>query len=54
MKKVELGLISDAAMYLFFEKGMMGRISYICKRYSTSNNKYLKSYDPQNKSQNRE
>ena len=46
MTKVELKLISDADMYSFFEKGMRGVISYISKRYSKANNKYLKSYDP--------
>ena len=33
-------------MYIFFEKGTRGGISYICNRYSKANNKYLKSYDP--------
>ena len=32
-------------MYLFFEEGMRGGVSYISKRYSQTNNKYLKSYD---------
>ena len=32
--KVELELISDADMYLFFEKGMRGGVSYIFKRYN--------------------
>ena len=50
MKKVQLELISDADMYLFFEKGMGGRVSYISKRYSKANNKYMKSYDPKQES----
>ena len=33
-------------MYLFIEKGLRGRISYICKRYSKANNKCMKNYDP--------
>ena len=33
-------------MYLFIKKGLRGRISYICKRYSKANNKYMKNYDP--------
>ena len=33
-------------MYLFIEKGLRGGISYIAKRYSKSNNKYVKNYDP--------
>ena len=40
-------------MYLFFEKGMRGRVSYICKRYSKTNNKYLKSYDTELELQNK-
>ena len=43
--KVELVLISDADMYLFFEKGIRGRVSYFSKRYSKTNSKYLKFYD---------
>ena len=46
MTKVELELISDADMHLFFEKGMRGGVSYISKRHGKTNNKYLKSYDP--------
>ena len=46
MTKIEPELISDDDMYLFFEKGMRGGVSYILKRYSNANNKYLKSYDP--------
>ena len=48
--KVELELISDADMYLFFEKDMRGGVSYISKRCSKTNSKYLKSYDPKQKS----
>ena len=33
-------------MYLFIEKGLRGGISYIAKRYSKANNKYIKDYDP--------
>ena len=51
MAKVDLELISDAEMYLFFEKGMGGGVSYIFKRYSKTNNNCLKFYD-QNKNQN--
>ena len=32
-------------MYLFVEKGMRRGISYITKKYSKANNKYMKSYD---------
>ena len=33
-------------MHLFIEKGLRGGISYIAKRYSEANNKYMKIYDP--------
>ena len=46
MTKLELERISDADMYLFFEKCMRAWVSYISKRYSKANNKYLNSYDP--------
>ena len=46
MKKVELQLIPDPDMYKFFEKGTRCGVFYISNRYSKSNNKYLKSYDP--------
>ena len=45
MTKNELELISDADIYLFFAKGMRGKVSYNSKRYSKGSNKYLKSYD---------
>ena len=32
-------------MYLFIEKELRGGISYIAKRYSKWNNKYIKDYD---------
>ena len=42
---VQLEKISDIDMYLFIKKGLRGGISYIAKRYSKANNKYIKSYD---------
>ena len=50
MTKVELELIPYRDMCLFFETGIRGRVSYISKRYSKANNKYLKSYDMSNMS----
>ena len=50
MTKIELELIPDPDMYIFFEKGTRGGISYIFNRYSKANNKYLKSYDPKQES----
>ena len=50
MTKVELELMSDEGMWLFFRKGTGGGVSYIPKRYSKTNNKYLNSYDPKQES----
>ena len=48
MTDVKLEKIFDIDMYLFIEKGSRGRgrISYIAKRYSETNNKYMKDYNP--------
>ena len=48
--KIELELIPDLVMYIFFEKSTRGVISCISYRYSKANNKYLKSYDPKQES----
>ena len=45
MTRIELDLISDIDMHLFIEKGMRGGISYIAKRHSKANNKYMECYD---------
>ena len=51
MTGVKLEKIFDIEMYLFIEKGLRGGISYIAKRYSEANNKYMKDYDPKKQSQ---
>ena len=43
---VDLEKMSDIDMYLFTEKGLKRGISYITKRYSKVNNKYMNNYDP--------
>ena len=50
MTKIEIELIQDPYMDIFFEKGTRGGISYISNRYSKANKKYLKSYDPKQES----
>ena len=50
MTTIELNLISEIDMHLFIKKGMRGGISYIAKRYSKSNNKYMDCYDSSEKS----
>jgi hypothetical protein len=44
--KIELELISDPEMFLFFEKGIRGGISVISHRHALANNPYIKAtYD---------
>ena len=50
MTKIELNLILDIDMHLFIEKRMKGVISYIAKRHSKANNKYIERYDSSEKS----
>ena len=50
MTKIELGIIPDPDMQIFFEKGTGGGISYISNRCSKANDKYLKSCDPKQES----
>ena len=50
MTKNELEFIPNPDMYISFDKGKRGRISYISNRYSKANNNYLKSYDPKQES----
>ena len=46
--EVNLELISDPDMYLFYEKGIRGGISMISKRYARVNNKFYSDYNLQN------
>ena len=50
MTNIELEFILDIDMLLFVEKGMRGGISYIAKRFSNANNKYMQTYDNKNPS----
>ena len=42
---MKLEFISDPDMYIFFEKGKRGGVSYISNWYSKASNKQVKSYD---------
>ena len=46
MSTIDLVLIPDPDMYIFFEKGTRDGIFYVSNKYSKANNKYLKSHDP--------
>ena len=50
MTKIELELITDPDMYIFFEKSTRGGISNVSNRYSKANIIYLKSYDSKQES----
>ena len=45
MTEIELKLISNSNMHYIIVEGMRGDISYIAKRYSKANNKYMTDYD---------
>ena len=45
MTGIELELINDIDIHLLIEKRMRGSISYIAKRHSKANNKYMKCCD---------
>ena len=49
MTGVRLDLLSEVDMQNFIEKGMRGGISTITHRYAVANNKYMKDYDPEKK-----
>ena len=47
MTKVELKLLTNPDMYLFFERGVRGGVLMITKKYAKANNKYMGAdYDP--------
>ena len=50
MIQIKLELITDLDMYMFYGKVTRGGISYISNRCNKVNNKYLRSYDPKQKS----
>ena len=50
MTGIKLEKISDIDKQLFIEKGLIGGISYISKRYAKSNKKYTNEYDPNKQS----
>ena len=51
MTKIKFEFIVDSEdMYMFFEKGRRGGISYISNRYSKANHKCLNSYEPKQES----
>ena len=48
--KINLEIISDPDIFIFFGKCMRGGISHIFNRYNKASNKYLKSYDSKQES----
>ena len=46
MTEINLELLSDLDMYMFYNHGIKGGISMIRNRYAIANNPYLKDYDP--------
>ena len=46
MTAVEIDLIQDINIYLFFENAIRGGISMASRHFASANNKYLDNYDP--------
>ena len=50
MTNIKLAKISDIDKYLFIEKEVRGRVSFIAKGCAKANNKYINEYDPKKSS----
>ena len=50
MKKIQLELILDSDINIYFKKDTSDGIFNISNRYSKANNKYSKSYNPKEES----
>ena len=50
MTEIKLELLEDVDMLLMIEKGIRGGISNAFKRYAKANNKFMKDFDPAEKS----
>lgn len=49
LTQVELELLTDVTMQAFLKKGMRGGYAHCCQRYAKANNRFLDSYDSNEK-----